>query len=552
MRIGPLIKRMFALLSPRERVLAIACAAGFVISALYLIAYGVRAATILVPANGGSYTEGMVGQVAFVNPILTRPGSADADLVSLLFAPITDIAESIKHSDDFKTWNIRIKEGAAWHDGKPITSDDIIFTVALIQNPDTLSPLITDWQNIDVSRVSERELSMRLKQPYAAFEVVLAGLRPIPKHLFESVAPANVRLSKYNLEPIGSGPFQFDSSSINDEGFVESFTLTRNEQFKAIGHPAYLDSITLKFYKQEDELIRAYNIGQIEGIFTTNPLVADALRLRFTIHDIPALKYYAVFFNQSANKALAYAEVRAALSAAIDTEAIVQNIFKGHAQQMNGPLPPALNIEQKRSQPDTPQNILANAGWKKNEETGIWEKTIKKETISLAFVLSIPDTEPLRSIAQELRDQWQKAGISVTIDAKDLTTLTQESINTRNYQMLLFGNILLEHPDLFHFWNSTEKFYPGLNFSLYQNSSVDALIKTLKRISVDDERRSQYLEDIARHINADMPAIFLVSPNYLYITRPTLHGIPTDAISLPYERFDGITNWYIKTKRVLK
>ncbi|MFA7201436.1 MAG: ABC transporter substrate-binding protein [Candidatus Paceibacterota bacterium] len=540
--------RILLAFSKRERLIFGICVGALLISGFFIGTSIIQSVTIVVPDSGGDYSEGIVGQISYVNPILAKDGSSDKDLIALLFANTIDLAETIKNSTDFKKWNIRIKEGAVWHDNKPITSDDFVFTVETIQNPDTLSPLYPDWQHITISRVSEREIAFQLEQPYASFETVLAELRPIPKHIFESISPANMRLSKYNFEPIGSGPFSIVGSEVEDTGFVRSYEVQRNNLYTPIGHLAYLDTITLKFFEDEEGLIEAYNKGRIDGICTTNPTLKDAITLRTQEYAIPSMKYYAVFLNQNSSSLLRYPEVRKALAQALNKDTLIEEIFHGQATSMKGPLPDALTIEQRNNPTGSPESTLSQAGWKQNETTGIWEKG----SISLSAILSIPNSEPLQTLAKKIVQQWQDVGMNITIDARDPKTLADEIIKTRNYQMLLFGNILLSHPDLFHFWDSSEKFYPGLNYSLYENKAVDGSITALKRIGIHDTRRTQYLENIASQINTDIPAIFLISPYYTYITKTSLEGIIQEAISLPDERFKNITDWHIKTKRVLK
>lgn len=540
--------RILITFSKQERVIFGICVGALLISGFFITRSVIESLTVVVPASGGDYTEGIIGQVSYVNPILAKDGSPDKDLITLLFANTIDLAESVKHSSDFKKWNVRIKEGAVWQDTSPITSDDFVFTIQTIQNPDAVSPLYPDWQHITVSRVSEREISFQLEQPYASFETVLAELRPIPKHIFESIAPANMRLSKYNFEPVGSGPFSVVGSKVEDTGFVRSYEVKRNTAYAPIGHLPYLDTITLNFFEDEQGLIDAYNKGQLDGVCTTNPTLKEQITVRTQEESIPSMKYYAVFLNQNSNTILKYPEVRKALAQAVDIHTIISEVFNGQASPMNGPLPTALNIDQKNAPTGSPETILSQAGWKRNETTGIWEKG----SVSLSAILSTPNSEPLQTIAQKITKQWQDAGMNITIDARDPKTLSDEVIKTRNYQMLLFGNILLAKPDLFHFWGSSEKFYPGLNYSLYENKNVDSLITSLKRVSVEDDRRTQYLESIASQINADTPALFLISPNYIYITKTSLSGISLKAISLPDERFQNIIDWHIKTKRVLK
>src|SRR3989338_6999231 len=105
-------------------------------------------------------------------------------------------------SEDQKNWSITLKEKAFWSDGEPITTDDVIFTLDLIKDPESRSPLFNTWQGVEAERLSERQFRISLKTPYAFFSENLKNLRPIPGHAFENIPSANIRLSNYNLEPI--------------------------------------------------------------------------------------------------------------------------------------------------------------------------------------------------------------------------------------------------------------------------------------------------------------------------------------------------------------
>ena len=129
--------------------------------------------------------------------------------------------------------------------------------------------------------------------------------------------------------------------------------------------------------------------------------------------------------------------------------------------------------------------------------------------------------------------------------------ITDANIRTRNYQMLLFGNILKHNPDVFAFWHSSERFFPGLNLSLYENKKVDTLLESIRK-NFNIDARKKDIEKLQDFIVNDYPAVFLYSPNYLYVTTNKLKGFETTAIVTPADRFDGIATWHFNTKRVFK
>ena len=117
--------------------------------------------------------------------------------------------------------------------------------------------------------------------------------------------------------------------------------------------------------------------------------------------------------------------------------------------------------------------------------------------------------------------------------------------------MILFGNILKQNPDLFSFWHSSERFYPGLNLSLYENKKVDALLEQVRKES-DSVKRATALSQIQRMISEDMPAIFLYSPKYLYAAPSHFGGFDEPMISVPSDRFRNVNKWYLETTRVFQ
>lgn len=115
--------------------------------------------------------------------------------------------------------------------------------------------------------------------------------------------------------------------------------------------------------------------------------------------------------------------------------------------------------------------------------------------------------------------------------------------------MLIFGNSLKLNPDVFSFWHSSQKFYPGLNLALYDNKTADALLESLREES-NEATRKEKISTLKRLIAEDTPALFLYNPSYLYATPENLRGITQNVINAPAERLSKMNEWYIKTKRV--
>ncbi len=541
--------------SPKEFSLFLAGSTLVLLSGVLLIIQVINTHTIAHPADGGTFTEGVVGQVSYLNPVLAREGSADKDAITLLFASVYDLAETIQHDDNFRTWNIRLKEGVTWHDTTPIKSDDIIFTLQLIQNADTASPLAANWQNVSVERVSEREMRFETVNSYALFENLLRELRPLPKKYFADLSPANIRLSAFNLKPVGSGPFEFEELEKRQDGFITSIFLKRNEAYAAIGSQPHLERFGTLYFENEDLLLRSFNKGLIDGFGTFSPQVLEQIELNAQETYVPTSRYYALFFNPNAHAALTSQNVRQALSLFINKDMLIQDVFQGRGVVQQGPLPIYGRAQPRVSAPptgnaDESRALLEGDGWFFDDQTRTWNKVSDASVSQLTFTIKIPDSTLVHELAEAIKTQWESVGIKTNVQTVDAGLFPDDVLETRNYEMIVYGNILQDTPDLTSFWHSNERFYPGLNFSLFESAAADTLLSELRSIDPTSEERNEALMLLADEIVSKTPAAFLVSPSYMYLTRSKSIGAPMEHISTPDSRFEKITEWYAKTKRV--
>lgn len=541
--------------SPKEFSLFLIGSALALLSGVLVLIQTIHERTVVMPAYGGSFIEGNVGQAAYLNPILARENSPDKDTVVLLFASVYDLAETIEHDELFRTWDIRIKEGSCWHDETIVTSDDIVFTVQTIQDANTASPLASSWQNITVERVSEREVRFKTTHSFALFENLLKELRPVPKKYFADLSSAHIRLSAYNLRPIGSGPFRFESIDKRADGFITSITMARNEAYEAIGKKPFIEKFTLVYFENENALIRAFNKGTIDGFGTFTPNIGDFIELGNRAHLAKTSRYYATFLNQNAQLSLKSEYVRKALALFTDTDAIVKNVFKGYALPQSGPLPIQWyekngSTQQEHKNTQGGRQLLEKDGWFFDEQTTSWNKTTEGVLKKLQYIIKIPDSLLIQYIAEEIQRQWKEQGIYTTIQKTDPREFTEKILKTRDYEIIIYGNVLMETPDLTSFWHSQERFYPGLNFSLFQDAGIDELLSRLRSLDQESSMRNEALKTISEDIISQTPAVFLASPYYIYFTRSSTLGVAIDKISTLDTRFTNISGWHAKTKRV--
>lgn len=550
-------KKIFTALSKKERIAFVLTLAGAIVSFAVVMGFVIAQTTRAVPAAGGQYTEGILGQPEYINPVIAS-SQTDLDLVKMIYSNLSDISDSITPSADFKTWDVRLKQGLTWQDGQQLTSDDVVFTVDSIQNPDANSPLYQSWQGVTVSRVSELEVRFTLATPYAFFGDTLKNLYILPKHLFANTPPGNWHLSDYNLKPIGSGPYQFVSYNKNSNGFISSYQLSAwNGTIEA--HPL-IQNFNFDFFSNGNALVQSFNNGTIDGFGNVSPADIAKITRPDNTYAWPTSAYYAVFFNQSLNLGLQDPAVREALSAVLDRNALVAAALGGYGTPEYGPVPQgAANYNSAvasgtaaTASTTFAENLLTNAGWTVSSSSPFRSKTIRGVTVPLVVNLTVPRIDFLTNTAQYLQSAWQAIGVQVNITPDSSNNIVNNLIPARNYESLIFGNVLGPSSDLYSFWDSSQDFAPGLNLSLYNNPTVNMLIERA-RANPNRASSSQELAAAQTDIVADYPAIFLYSPDYVYVTGKNVQGISTSTLLIdPSDRFREVESWYLNTARVLK
>ncbi len=316
----------------------------FVGSLAFLVVNFYISNTKVVPALGGTYTEGIVGQPRFINPIYGETNDIDRTLVDLVFSGIetydnqgnivNDLADSYQISPDGKTYDVILKDNILWHDGTPLTADDVVFTIKTIQNSDYKSPLRANWIDVDVQKVSDKEVTFTLKNPYNSFLENLT-VKIIPKHIFETISPENFALSVYNLQPIGSGPYQFASIDQANTGFIKSLHLSSNRRY--YNQPSFIANLAFQFFEKKDDLVKAANAKTIDG-FTLAALENNQTeaqkeipsswlhRASYDTYSFTLPRYVAVFFNTQKASLLSDPNIRQAMAYAVDKNTIVKTI----------------------------------------------------------------------------------------------------------------------------------------------------------------------------------------------------------------------------------
>lgn len=583
------IKQLDKALSKKERLIIRICLVIVLVNVVYL---GVRYYNNHVsssPVVGGVYQEGLIGYPKNVNPLYSINRDVDNDIAKLIYSSlfkyndkgilVGDLAEKIETTDN-KEFLVTIKSGVKWHSGEDLLVDDVIFTFNLIQNPEFRSPLRQDFFGVEVTKVSDNVVKFVLPSAYSFFPNFLTfGI--MPQSVWENIAPDSANLSEFNLQAIGSGPYKFSSLVKDKKGELKEYRLVVNNDY--YGAKPYITNITFKLYPDSNELINAINSGDVQGISYLSPDQKKTLlaqnSLRF--NSLDSSQESLIFINSVKNTNLADLKVRQAMTLAIDKSTIVKDIFSDFNKVLNGPLSdssPLYNnqIEKYNFNFALAGTKLDEAGWQRIEVKqadllaaelspelraiaeyasstkevvdGSWRfKKDKKGIVSLLTVtLTAIDNGDGLLVAQKIKQYWNTIGVRTSLN---LVSSGESSglVLSRNFETMLYSEIIGSNPDLFFFWHSSQIGNKGLNVSAYKNDRVDKLLEEI-RLSIDNDiKKNDYLE-IQTIINSEVPAIFLYENNYIYVQSKKIKGFENISINDPSDRFSGISSWYLKTK----
>ena len=558
-----------------ERAIFLFFTTTLILSVVYVLFWTNDTLMVTIPKNGGALIEGSVNSPGFINPLLAIRDS-DRDLSSLIYSGlvrispggeiINDLAERYEIRENGTAYYFKIKDSAIFHDGTPVTADDVKFTVERAQDASVKSVKRANWEGVIVEKISDKEILFRLKQPYTPF-ILNTAMGILPSHIWSAVEAEQIPFSQLNISPIGSGPYKIRSIQKDGSGVPSAYVLESFKQY-TLGRP-YISKIIFKFYPNQEALLQAYNNNEIENMATVMPKIARELGNNGArVETAPLARVFGVFFNQNQQTIFAAPEVRDALEKAVDKNEIVNTVMLGFASAIDGPFPsdiaklmvavePAKTVAATSTSSKTASasaeavEILERAGWKFDDEKKVMVKKTKQQTHELAFTLTTSNAPELRETASILKTSWEKIGAKVEIKTHDPNDLNQNVIRPRKFDALLFGEIIGRDMDVFAFWHSSQRNDPGLNLAMYVNKDTDAILEEARMSADQDDRIAKYSKfyDILKR---EKPALFLYTPDFIYMVSPKIQGMALGQISISADRFSEVYKWYLETQKVWK
>lgn len=537
------------ILSSQERRLFFGGVGLFVLGIILLLLGTVSTLFVPIPRSGGTLTEGILGYPQLINPLYADANAVDRELARLIYSgllafnPQTQtldplLAESYSLSEDEKTYTVVLKQGVTWHDNEPFRAQDVLFTFSALQNAAYGSPLFEAYQGITVAQVDDRTLTFTLLEPYAAFpELLSVGI--LPAHLWEEISPANTKLVALNLKPVGTGPYFLQKTSKDSRGIIRSVSLSAWNAFA--GERPYLEEITVKFFSTTTDIIQALQTKRIDS--TGSLSLSEALSLQedraLAITALPLSQYVGAFFNTQ-KEALAEADMRRALTLALDVPAITADATGGLAIPLGFALPGFSPTAASVQDVQTAEHLLDELGYPRNEDG----KRTDGDT-ALSLTIATVDRREFLRAAEQIAAFWQAIGITVQITTLHSTDMVA-ALKEKTYDVLIAAEQYGIIADPYLFWHSSGKEENGLNMSQFSTPETDGAVSTL-RTSSSLEKRASAFATLSETFIDQMPAVFLFQ-NVLPLTHTVdIMGITAQPIPTPSSRWILESSWYKRT-----
>ncbi len=539
-------KYALKIFTPNEKRLLITSLIVIVFSLLFATTWFVIQHIAVLPAVGGTFTEGFSGQPKYLNPIDAINNDVDRDIVRLIYSGlfkydglhiIPDMAESYAWSDENKTLTVKIREDARFHDGQPVTAEDVHFTITSIQDPDRKNPQLPIYKNITMETSGDSTIIFHIPKTDVHFlDHLTMGI--LPSHVWSEVPTANARLSDLNFKPIGSGPYRIKSFSKESNGLIHSYTLERFEYY--YGVKPYIQTLNLQFFSDKNSALDAFKSDQLDALaFVSNIETKKMVNSSRTKHVRMELPQETIAFINVQHPLLANADIRKALLYSIDRNEIV-TLLHSDAVAIYGPFP-FENVQPIGADIDSARTLLTSAGWILAPGSVVRIKNNQE----LAVTISVPNEPGLLAIADVLKRRWSLLGVKVTIQSAGLNDIVQSSVRDRSTAMITLLNVFLgPEQDIFSFWWSGQAVERGLNISGVSDRNIDDSLEKMRNATSPDAL-TLARSNATSLISNTYAAGFLVRPVYTYLVSSSIFGMPEQmTLAAPAERYQSISSWY--------
>ena len=531
---------------------------------LMLMSYlAISIAAVQRPAEGGEYVEALLGVPGQLNPLLSDAvaDQSAADIRALIFEgllsnspdglPLPALAQSWELSADGETYLFTLRPNVRWHDGKPLTAKDVLFTIQAIQNPAYAGDmsLAAIWRTVDVEAIGDLQIRCRLSTVYAPF-LKYASFPILPAHIFENSSADQWATLPFNQLPIGTGPYRLTELNASHA------LLQVNGQY--YGTKPFIQSIELRFFESQDAAVNALVSGDVRGLHFLSTNEARSFKTPETIIRRSAALDRMTMLSFNLRRApMNEAPFRRALATGLDRMAVIARALDGQGTLVDGPLLPqnwasASDISWYEPSQQRAAALLDQLGF-------TMQASGRRAREGQVLVLTlITDTAPDRlASANEIVRQWATLGINVTVEQLSAQDL-QARLATHDFDLALHAwQRIGPDPDVYELWHS-DAAEEGANYAGLQDGEIDTLLLSARQTPDREVRAAAYGAFQRRWIEL-APSIPLYQVQLIYLMSNDVNGVdlprsnsPELASTLLYgreDRFHNLRSWFLQSSR---
>lgn len=497
------------------------------------------------PVDGGTVVIAEVSDFDAFNELISTDYDTSQVLDNILFMNLVRLtpdmqyepylADSMWVSEDNRALSFRIREGVTWHDGTPVTVDDVIWTYELSVNDEIAYANLQYFQFVNrVERVDDRTVTFHFTDAHSDAPMDFTQWSPMPKHLLEDVPPVEMRNAEFNRQPVGNGPFKFVSWAANQEVVFEA-----NEDF-VLGRP-HLDRVVFRVIPEQTTQLTELLTGGIDFFRAVPP--SEVARVKESdiarVIDYPARSYTFLAWN-ARNPLFEDPLVRRAMTMAIDRQQVVDALLYGYGTIAITDVMPFQwefneNLEPWPYDPARAKELLAEAGWTDTNGDGV----IDKDGRPFRFELATNQGNDLREdILVIVQNDLAKVGIDVQPRLVEWNTHIA-ALKLKDFEAAVSG------------WSVDFKFDPTevmscgaieakYNYASYCNPKADSLMQ-VALITLDRAEAKPMWDAYQEIIHQDQPYTFLYYLTERVGVSQGLKDVTTDARG----HLVSIAEWWI-------
>lgn len=540
MKPPPQILKTFVRMRPKEKALVI------VLSALFVFSLGrfllVQLSLPEAKDKAHTITEGFVGKITSLHPLYADFNETDRDISQLIFSglvrydPLTknflpDLAAKWDRSPNGLKYTFTLVTNAFWHDGTPVTTDDIMFTFRdVIKSPSFRNPIIkSSFEDVTLEKEGADRVVFTLQKPNSYFISSLTTPL-IPSHLLRDTPIGTMDKSSFALKPVGTGPYMLKSAHLDVEG--DYLDLEAFSQYH--GRKPINESIRLYTFPSDEALLRHQGaLHAISKVRSESPLI-ESLDSRFETHYYTLNQFSAVYFNTE-HPALAKKEVRQALARSLDKHLLID---RGERRVDAIDLLDRAQEKEFQTNGAEASKMLDSAGYTVKGGDSVIRRDNKD--IPLELTLLMHEKMP-REIAEEMKRQWLAIGVDiriVVVTNSDFFSYVTE----RQYDLLFTRQNLGYNRDVYPLFHSSQTggpgiAKPGLNFSNFKSFRTDGLTEAIRK-EKDPVDKEKLLKQLSSVLIDEMPLVFLSTPVYAYVLDKSLSGFTVSSLDYHSDRMN--------------